>query len=47
MQHMIVAWKNESELSEADEVRSKAAEVETGEGNSVWAALNEQAHQNK
>ena len=34
---MVATWKNESELSEAKEVRSKVAEVETVEGNSVLA----------
>ena len=39
---MVATQKNESELHEVKEVRSKEAEVETGEGNSVLAPLNEQ-----
>ena len=38
---MVATQKNKSELSEVKEVRSKAAEVKTGEGN-VLAALTEQ-----
>ena len=41
-QLVVAAWKNGSELSEAKEVRSKAAKLETGEGNTVLASLTEQ-----
>ena len=40
-QLVVVTQKNVSELSETKEVKSKAAEVVTGEGNSVLAALTE------
>ena len=39
---MVTTGKNENKLSEAKEVRSKAAEVDTREGNNVLAALTEQ-----
>ena len=39
---MVATWTNLSKLSEAKEVRSKAAEVEMGEGNCMFAALTEQ-----
>ena len=39
---MVAAHKKESKLSEAKKVRCKAAEVETGEGNSVLDFLTEQ-----
>ena len=42
-QLVVAAQRNESMLSEAKNVRNKAAEVETGEGYSVLAALTEQA----
>ena len=41
-QLVVAAQKNQSMLSKAKEVKSKAAEVETGGGNSVLVALNEQ-----
>ena len=41
--HLVVAMqKSENELSEAQEVRSKAAEVQAGKGNTVLAAITEQ-----
>ena len=39
---MVATWKNESKLPEAKEMGSKAAEIDTGEVNSVLAALTEQ-----
>ena len=41
-QLIVATQKKESKQSEAKEVRSKATEVETGEGNNVLAALTKQ-----
>ena len=40
--YVVAMHKNEIELSEAKKVRHKVAEVETGKGNSVLAALTKQ-----
>ena len=42
MQLVVATQKNEGELSEAKEVKSKATEVGTGEGISVLPALTNQ-----
>ena len=39
---MVATWKSESKLSEAKDLRSEEDEIETGEGNSMLAALTEQ-----